>query len=790
MKKSVSTFLLLLSSTFVLASCGGDDTSTSEVATPTISLSQTSLNLEQYQSATLEATLNNVTGSISWTSSDQKVATVNNGVVNALSSGTCTITATINDLKAECSVTVTTLAQAPRIFLGESGVSIEKEQTYSFDAYVLYKNKKIDSNLELSLKDGEKDNIASISFANDKINVKGLAYGETSYIVHTKALGVTLSSTLNVKVSNSSLSLSVDNIEMNEEGYNLNLATYKVEDGYDTEFTPNILFKENGNDATYPLTYSSSDENIATWENGKIVAKKDGLATLKIECEEFAVKVEIKVHVYKGAYRVTLKNTKSDGSDDVQMIAPSKMPTTPTLENRQFAGWYNEDGDKVNEITDDMTLIARYTANYDYETNKILKSFSQSNESYEAVDGVEKLKVRSGVDRDDDIKNNRYPDVEGSVVFFIWHATEANAYAGEAAVRLEKYDFSKSEPVTFTFGIQSQGSNGESLFLEDHDLGFAASNVYNYKVTINGKNVSVHNEKENNDITFTLSDEVYTGQKGLKISATNIPYRYILVSPFKSTQCDYISACETIESALPETPTSNKDYVSMVKDYIELRKLYSEVENSIYPESNKMKTWVDALPQTILSFTGKAEEIKANAIGDTGQFFCGENTIQRAHTAKSLGDNKPFNLDEESFIAEIANLGYEKLSYVTFTLPAVNFSIYKEVSFEFGFGGNGGLGHGADWSFGNVPDSTTDLTVTSNYIGKGITTSTQGWELAGDMKAVISNGKITFNNSVGVTNKTFDLDANVNSGEKGLTFTVGNVAWEFMVFSPFIGTKL
>ena len=75
-----------------------------------ISLSQTSLTLEIGESQTLTATVlpsNATDKSVTWTSSVQSVATVANGKVTAVGSGTATITAaTSNGKKATCNVTV------------------------------------------------------------------------------------------------------------------------------------------------------------------------------------------------------------------------------------------------------------------------------------------------------------------------------------------------------------------------------------------------------------------------------------------------------------------------------------------------------------------------------------------------------------------------------------------------------------------------------------------------------------------------------------------------------------
>ena len=81
-----------------------------------VTLDKTELSLTEGESATLTATVepeNATDKTIVWTSSDNAVATVENGVVTAVKAGTATITAACGSAKAECTVTVTAAPASP-----------------------------------------------------------------------------------------------------------------------------------------------------------------------------------------------------------------------------------------------------------------------------------------------------------------------------------------------------------------------------------------------------------------------------------------------------------------------------------------------------------------------------------------------------------------------------------------------------------------------------------------------------------------------------------------------------
>ena len=81
-----------------------------------VTLDKTELSLTEGESATLTATVepeNATDKAIVWTSSDNAVATVENGVVTAVKAGRATITAACGSAKAECTVTVTAAPASP-----------------------------------------------------------------------------------------------------------------------------------------------------------------------------------------------------------------------------------------------------------------------------------------------------------------------------------------------------------------------------------------------------------------------------------------------------------------------------------------------------------------------------------------------------------------------------------------------------------------------------------------------------------------------------------------------------
>ena len=105
-KAAVSAVLMVS----LLAACGPQEPEIKDVPVSGVSVSPATLNLEAGGTASLTAKVspsNATNQTVTWSSSDQLVATVSNGTVTALKEGTATITATVGDKSSTCTVTVT-----------------------------------------------------------------------------------------------------------------------------------------------------------------------------------------------------------------------------------------------------------------------------------------------------------------------------------------------------------------------------------------------------------------------------------------------------------------------------------------------------------------------------------------------------------------------------------------------------------------------------------------------------------------------------------------------------------
>lgn len=238
-------------------------TCTVTVSTPveSITLSSDNLVLEVGQSIVLAATVTPDDAddrTVTWTSSDVSVATVNNGTVVAVKEGQAEIIASAGGMNAVCRVAVyNAVIPVESIVLSQNTLSLVKGQSEVLTATVS-PDDATDKTVTWESSD------VSIATVLQDGTVTALKSG-TAFIT---AKAGDCSATCEIKVSTP------------VEGITLNTYTLQLEEGQDFLLTAQ-LFPDDADETE--LTWTSANPAIATVNAGYVVAVKEGTAVISVE---------------------------------------------------------------------------------------------------------------------------------------------------------------------------------------------------------------------------------------------------------------------------------------------------------------------------------------------------------------------------------------------------------------------------------------------------------------------------------------------------------------------------
>ncbi len=222
-----------------------------------LTLNKETLSLSAGASETLTATVepaNATNKSITWTSSDESVATVKNGVVKALKTGSATITAKLGEFTKTCAVTVTGT--------NVTGISLDKT--------TLALNVGETGKLKATVSPADASNKGVIWSSSDKAvatvaedgTVKAVKAGETT--ITAAAEGGNFKASCKVTVTKEIIPVA---------SISLNKSELSLKAGSSENLTATVL-PQNADDKS--VIWSSSNERVATVVNGKVTALKMG----------------------------------------------------------------------------------------------------------------------------------------------------------------------------------------------------------------------------------------------------------------------------------------------------------------------------------------------------------------------------------------------------------------------------------------------------------------------------------------------------------------------------------
>ena len=259
-----------------------------------VTLDKTELSLTEGESATLTATVepeNATDKAIVWTSSDNAVATVENGVVTAVKAGTATITAACGSAKAECTVTVTAAPAGPlSVKVGTAAYPVKPVdgQAGKYHVAVPY-----GSNATIEVKDAaflmvtnskggylndEGSNPFTLTAAQlDKLLIsKDIPFtpaNSASKVAYLSIMDAMAGTTYELYIELTRKAVPATGVTLSETA----LSLHPTEKATLTA----AVAPENTTDT---LVWTSSNDVVATVKNGVVTAKSEGTATITAAC--------------------------------------------------------------------------------------------------------------------------------------------------------------------------------------------------------------------------------------------------------------------------------------------------------------------------------------------------------------------------------------------------------------------------------------------------------------------------------------------------------------------------
>ena len=230
--------------------------------------------IEQGDTVTLKTTItpsNATNKKVTWTSSNAKIATVNNnGTVKGVSAGTATITATAQDgskVKGTIKVTVKEIA-VTKISLNKSSVSLEAGGTVTLKATVFPSNA---GNQKVTWSGGTKN----ITVNNGKVTVsKNAKTGDKATITATSEGNKKM-------VAKCTVTVKAKDILVNK--ITLSGTDNRIKVGKTINVKATV---EPSNATNKDVTWTTSNANVVTVSNGKVTSKKAGTATITAKAKD------------------------------------------------------------------------------------------------------------------------------------------------------------------------------------------------------------------------------------------------------------------------------------------------------------------------------------------------------------------------------------------------------------------------------------------------------------------------------------------------------------------------
>ena len=328
-----------------------------------IVLDKTTLSIEQYKTAQLATTLTpaNATTLVTWSSSNENVATVVNGLVTAVGVGEATITAKAGELTATCAVTVT---EPKAISASEAKAIAETNGSKEVGPYVV-------CGYVTRIETAYSTQYGNITFwiadfknGGDVFNLyrvvpvaevdKAVKVGDYIQAVGTMKL---YDSKAQMQPGGKYTIMEDPNPEIEATAIALNKATISLEQYREEKLIATLTHAE----ATTQIVWTSSNEEIATVTDGLVKAIAIGEATITAKVGEFTATCVVTVseatvltcaQAAEMALKATANNVNIDGGQYVVSGYVTEIKDAYSEQYNNISVWVadTKDGGKVLQL--------------------------------------------------------------------------------------------------------------------------------------------------------------------------------------------------------------------------------------------------------------------------------------------------------------------------------------------------------------------------------------------------------------------------------------------------------
>lgn len=320
-----------------------------KAATLTINKNNTSIEKGNSEQLTTEILPENTTDdtTVTWESSDENVVTVVDGLVTAVGVGNATVTAKAAGLDATCNVVVTCALES--IALDKDELKLEAGTTS--DTLVVTKNP-TDATVDL----------ANVNWTSKNPEVATVVDGKVTAVAPGTAV---IEAELDGKKATCEVTVIVTLTGAEIENGNTTLELIKGQTSdLKVVYTP-------ANSTEIPdATWSSSDEEVATVENGKVTALKEGTTMISVDYGNGIVarrKVEVKeIHADSVVFNKVVESLNKKETVDLDVnILPENTTDDKTItweSSDETVATVDKDG-KVTGLKAGKTTIKATTVN-------------------------------------------------------------------------------------------------------------------------------------------------------------------------------------------------------------------------------------------------------------------------------------------------------------------------------------------------------------------------------------------------------------------------------------------